>query len=598
MISPMQSSIAQQGSHRDAPPDTSALSHALVMMVDDEPIVTEVVQSFLEDGGFSNFVAVHDPMQAMPAMRRHRPDVVLLDLLMPGVNGFDLLMTMRSDEQLRYVPVIVLTAANDAPTKLRALELGATDFLAKPVDQSELTLRLRNTLAFKAYQDRLMLYDAVTGLPNSKSFSHRLQKTLENRGDDFIAILHVELDRIREVSDAIGMRAGDLLLQTFAHRLENELRSSDVVAHGAGPQRFSIARATGSAFNVLLPGMASADVAAGVARRLIDALSAPVMIDGQEIFGACNIGVAMAPDDGQETDLLLRHAAAAASQARRREPRSYAFYSEETNARSRERLTMENQLRRAIERNELLLHYQPKVSLVGNRIIGVEALVRWQHPQFGMVAPNRFIPVAEQSGLIVEIGSWVLNTACAQLLAWERAGLGEISMSVNVAPAQFQRQGFLKTVESAIRHLTLPPQRLVLELTESTLLRSAEESVRLLEEIRVLGPRLALDDFGTGYSSLTYLNRFPMDEIKLDRSFVCGLPDDLGSRAIIAAVVSLARCFGLQVTAEGAETDAQLAALRDLQCDAFQGFVFSRPVGAEQLERMLRTMPVALAAGR
>jgi diguanylate cyclase len=587
MISPMQSSLVQNISHREGAPEMAALSHALVMMIDDEPIVTEVVQSFLEDGGFSNFIAIHDPMQAISTLRRHRPDVVLLDLLMPGMSGFDLLSIIRSDEQLRYLPVIVLTAANDSPTKLRALELGATDFLAKPVDQSELTLRLRNTLAFKAYQDRLALYDAVTGLPNGKSFAHRLRQTLDHRGEEMVAILHIEVSRIREISDTLGLRAGDLLLRTYASRLENELRSGDTLGHGSGTSRFSVARASGEAFNVLLPNVSSSDIAATVARRLIEVLAEPIMIEGTEFYGAPNIGLAVSPGDGTEVDMLLRHAAAAVSQARRRGPRSYAFYSEETNARSLEVLTLENQLRRAIERDELVLHYQPKVDLATNRITGVEALLRWQHPQLGLVPPVKFIPVAEQCGLIVEIGAWVLDAACAQLRAWDQAGYHELAMSVNVAPLQFQRPGFIQTVESAIRGLRLPARRLVLELTESTLLRSADDSVRLLESIRVLGARLALDDFGTGYSSLTYLNRFPMDEIKLDRSFIVGLPSDIGSRAIIAAVVSLARCFGLQVTAEGAETDAQLAALRDLHCDSYQGFVFSRPVPAARLEELL-----------
>jgi EAL domain-containing protein (putative c-di-GMP-specific phosphodiesterase class I) len=325
-----------------------------------------------------------------------------------------------------------------------------------------------------------------------------------------------------------------------------------------------------------------------VARRLLSALGPPFMMEGHELFVTASIGLALSPGDGQDADLLLKHAEMAMYQAKRRGRHGYEFFSGEMNAHALERLTLENQLRRAVEREELVLYFQPKVDIATQRITGAEALVRWKHPELGMIPPNKFISMAEETGLIVEIGQWVLRAACQQMHAWTTAGLPPLSVAVNVSSVQFNQRKVWHAVRGALERSGLAPERLMLELTESMVMVNAEASIEMLYELKEMGIKLALDDFGTGYSSLTYLSRFPLDELKIDRSFISGLPVERDSIAIVSAILALARELELKVVAEGVENRDQLQFLRSRRCQEYQGYLCSRPAPAEAFANLLR----------
>jgi diguanylate cyclase (GGDEF)-like protein len=574
----------------------AALTNFTVMMVDDDPIMLEVVQTFLEEAGYSSFVTTSDPTQAMALLVAQRPDILLLDLMMPGVSGFDILGQVRSHEELRYTPVIMLTAESEGSAKLKALELGATDFLLKPVDPSELRLRLRNALAFKAYQDRLSDFDALTGLPNRRKFQSELAAALAKTAQQSsraCALLHIDLDRFKQVNDTLGHRIGDKLLCSVAQMLE---RIADTTKPSQFPgseqaARPSLARIGGNGFAVLLPSLhnlAKQDDATGIVRRILNSFAEPFHAEGHELFTTASIGIAISPSDGQDADTLLKNAEMAMYQAKKRGRGGYEFFSGDMNAQALERLTLENQLRRAVEREEFVLYFQPKVEVASRRVAGVEALIRWKHPEQGIIQPNKFIPIAEETGLIVEIGQWVLRSACSQLQAWMQQGLPPMCVAVNVSGAQFKHGTIWHAVRGALERSGIPPSHLVLELTESILMENAEDSVETLHELKDMGVKIAIDDFGTGYSSFTYLSRFPIDELKIDRSFIHGLTSQRGSPAIVGAMIALGRALNLQVVAEGVETPQQLEFLRARNCHQYQGFLCSRPVPPGPLTALLQ----------
>ncbi len=564
---------------------------ATIMMVDDEPIIAEVVQTFLEEAGYRHFITSHDPSSAADTIRSAVPDVLLLDLNMPGVSGYEILESIRRDQALCHLPVIILTSAADPATKLRALELGATDFLAKPVDRSELTLRLRNTLAFKSYQDRLAYYDALTGLPNRRLFLRQLQKAIDLTVNErrLLALLHVDLDRFRRVNDSLGHTVGDNLLKAVAVRLVDCVTPDKIAVMTQRHAHTAIVSRVGSdEFTVLLSHIDGPDDAARAARRLVESFAEPVVIDGQEIFVTPSIGIAIFPNDARNGESLIRVAEGAMLPAKRRGGNMYAFHSSDTHERSYRRLTLEGHLRRAIARNELTVHFQPKVDIATSKIVAAEALARWEHPQLGTVMPSQFIPIAEETGLITAIGEWLLHHACGQAMTWRSAGLPQIAIAINVSAVQFRHRNILRSIDKAKELTGFPIERLIVELTESVLLRDAQTSGLVIKAIKDRGVQLSLDDFGTGYSSLAYLKNFPLDELKMDRSFVKALPEDSGSRAIVGAVTALAHGLKLRVTAEGVENAAQLEYLRRHGCDQYQGFLYSRPLPAEEFAALLR----------
>ncbi len=581
----------------EAEAERESSKSAKIMLVDDEEISVEMLQAFLEEVGYTNFLSTSCASEAFDLLYNERPDVVLLDLVMPQVSGFEILARMQKDKILKRIPVIMLTAAADAVTKLEALKLGATDFLAKPVDSSELVLRLRNTLAAKAYQDQLAYFDGLTGLPNRERFLDRLDWTIRfsKRYGTTGAVLQIGLDRFKQINEALGPGIGDRLLRAVAQRLDESLRDTDVVARTTDQESQPLlSRMAGDEFTVLLPALAKSAEAGSVAQRILDIVAAPFNISGHELFVTCCIGIALYPADGTARDSILKAAAVSMRHAKRERRDSYRYFSKEFNAQSLDRLSLETELRRAIERGELELFYQPKVDLKSNRLVGAEALVRWRHPQRGMVSPGDFIPLAEETGLIIPLGQWVLNTACQQVRTWEAAGRQAPRVSVNVSSHQFRQRVLARNVQAALHGRKIAARHLCLELTESAIMEHAQDNVRTLAALKDSGVALSIDDFGTGYSSLSYLKRFPIDEIKIDRSFVSGVERDKDNAAIVTAVIAMAHSLGLRVVAEGVETAVELAYLLQQGCDECQGFLYSRPLPAADFGALLmaQSLPV------
>jgi len=422
-------------------------------------------------------------------------------------------------------------------------------------------------------------HDALTSLPNRAMFGDVLNLAIQNarRYKHNFAVLFIDLDRFKNINDTLGHEAGDKLLQEMGARLTQTVRSSDVVA-----------RLGGDEFVVLVQEVSEPRQVAAVARKVLSALVKPILVQGQECLVTASIGICMYPTEAQDEQSLMKNADIAMYRAKEDGKNNYKFYSEEINVHTFERLALEASLRRGLERNEFFLHYQAKLDLHTERITGVEALVRWQHPEMGMVPPAQFIPLAEETGLIVPIGKWVLNTACAQSVAWQREGLPPLCMAVNLSARQFADEDLLKDIAAALESTGLQPELLELELTESMVMQNAERAGRVLAEIKKTGARLAIDDFGVGYSSLTHLKRFPIDTLKVDRSFIRDLPQDLEDKAITEAIIAMGKSLGLTVVAEGVETLEQQTFLRDRACDEMQGYFFSKPIPGDQFARLFR----------
>ncbi len=567
-----------------------SLLNSTILMVDDEFTTIEVLKTFLEDAGYNNFLSTTESAEAFAMITQRKPDIVLLDLVMPDVNGFEILQQIRNDHKLCYTPVIVLTSSTDSETKLKALELGANDFLAKPVDPSELALRLRNTLSAKAYQDRLTYFDALTGLPNRVTYIDALcsvQEATQQTSNQF-AVLRLNLDRFKQINETLGPNAGDELLKAVAGRLEKCIHTTpSVFKLGFDDCRPEIYRISGDEFSVLLPRIETGEDAVSVARVIMDSLHEAFCHDGNDLFVTTSIGISVYPEDGREVDTLIKNAEVAMSYAKRQGGNNYYFYSSEINARSSERLRIANELRKAIENNELVLHYQPKVDTKTERINGVEALIRWQHPEHGLIPPGKFIPIAEENGLIIPISDWVLQEACRQAKQWQEEGIGIVPVSVNVSSSHFKQRRLLDSVSKVLADNRLTPACLELELTESVILENAEDNIQSLHELKQMGVCLALDDFGTGYSSLSYLTRFPLDTLKIDRSFIQDIHKNAANASIVSAMVLMAHSLGLKTVAEGVETAAEYAAISGKNCDSIQGYYFYRPLPIAELNKIL-----------
>ena len=422
-------------------------------------------------------------------------------------------------------------------------------------------------------------HDALTSLPNRARFSDTLNLALQNarRYHRNFAVLFIDLDRFKIINDTLGHEAGDKLLQEMGMRLTQTVRSSDVVA-----------RLGGDEFVVLVQEVDEAKQVEPVARKILSALIKPMVIHGQECRVTASIGICMYPSDAQDEPSLMKNADIAMYRAKEEGKNTYKFYSEKINVHSLERMALETSLRRGLERSEFFLHYQAKLDLQTGQISGVEALVRWQHPELGMVPPGQFIPLAEETGLIVPIGRWVLNTACAQNVAWQREGLPPLRMAVNLSARQFADVDLLKDIAAALEESGMKAELLELELTESMVMQNVERADKVLAAIKRIGVRLAIDDFGVGYSSLSHLKRFPIDTLKVDRSFIRDIPQDSDDKAITEAIIAMGKSLNLTVVAEGVETLEQETFLRDHACDETQGFYFSRPIANDQFAALLR----------
>ncbi len=759
---------------------------ATILIVEDEPKNRRLLEVMLKPEGYLT-VTANNGEEALAMVAEKPPDLILLDVMMPGMNGFEVAAKLKANSATRNLPIIILSALDDRGSMLAGLSAGAEDFLTKPIDRAELWVRVRNLLRLKEYSDflaehnqlleqavrerneeiaerkraealvirlnrlyailsginaaivrirnrqelfneacriaveqghfrmawvglvdsdegeltptawsgvdegyldkmtsyikdkgtnslllvvralqektpifcndfdsdpkvahwrldalqrgyrsmgifplmgnrddqpvglfvlyasepnffdreeikllteltanvsyaleyiekedklnHLAYHDALTGLPSRTLFQDRLAQALTNshRHGNRLGVLFIDLDNFKNINDSLGHHAGDILLKQVAARFSTCMREGDTVA-----------RLGGDEFVVILGSIASEDDAWMVSQKILKLMTKPITIEGHELIVTCSIGIALYPKDGEDVKTLLQSADGALYLAKSKGRNNAQFCTAEMNAKALGQLTLENGMRQAIKRQEFLLHYQPRVDLVSGEITGTEALVRWQHPVQGLLYPTTFIPVAEESGLIVPLGEWVLRTACEQNKAWQLAGLKPVSIAVNLSARQFKQQDLVELVTHILKETELDPSYLELELTESMVMQNVEATIATLTQLRAIGVKLAIDDFGIGYSSLNYLKHFPINFLKIDKSFVRDITTDRDDAIITKIIISMAHDMGLKVTAEGVETDEQKSFLCLHRCDEMQGYLFSKPIPADEFEILLK----------
>jgi diguanylate cyclase (GGDEF)-like protein len=695
---------------------------ARILVVDDDSGGRRLTRATLAKAGFRVAEAC-DGKAALEAMQADLPDLVLMDVSMPVMDGFAACAGLRRLTGGDRVPVIMMTGLDDTASIERAFEVGATDFVTKPINWAVLPHRVRYMLRASAaindlqqnerrlsnaqrigemgdwewnlrddrvsasaqawrlfsherplstassdaffatvHQEdrdrwllaiervasraegfaielrivrpgggvrhvhqqveviecsaagaavrlagavhditrrkdneeqirRLAYYDPLTGLPNRLLFTEQLSRALAHaeRHRGRIATMFVDLDNFKRVNDTLGHRAGDQLLREASARLSAVLRGQDSVARGSvdSGSDCSIARLGGDEFIVLLTDVTQAQDAARAARRLVDALDEPFIIEGTEIFCGGSVGVSMYPEDGADVDTLLMNADTAMYRAKARGRGAYQLYDKAMNESALDHLRMETRLRRAIERSEFTLHYQPRIDVVSGRIVGAEALIRWQHPERGLLLPADFIPLVEQAGLVIPVGEWAIETACAQSAKWHKMGLQTVPVAVNLASSHLREKGLPTLVALTLAKHGVPARCLEIEVTESILLADPELAVRIAQELAEMGVQLSIDDFGTGYSSMSYLKRLPLAALKIDRSFVRDLDSNPEDEAIVRAIIALARSLKLRVVAEGVETQGQLVLLQSMRCDEYQGFLNSHAIEPAEFAELL-----------
>lgn len=683
----------------------------LVMIADDDPTVRLICRETLSPSEF-RVITVADGQAALDAFDQHLPDLLLLDVEMPRIGGLSVCEKLRSESRSADLPILILASMDDADVVDRAYELGATDFIDKPINWKSLPYRLRFVLRassllsklntsqrhaqtlLQAIPDLILLldhkgliveqitrvgdsntaeiysgdgkmledflpaevaraarehlqvslttgelqtfeyqidggqrtfearllpqagdqtlmimrditqrrrseerarelayFDDVTGLPNRRMFSRELRRGIRQakRTNMMAAILYLDLDRFKRINDTLGHSVGDALLKAVATRLSASVRPTDFLATGTSKDFLSgeISRFGGDEFVVLLTDIELDEQARAVASRIRRALTSPFNYEGRQFVVSSSIGVAMYPRDGSNVETLLMNADTAMYQAKSAGRNTVRFYEPEMNARALQRFELEDDLRRAIEENQFQLYFQPKHSIATGEVTGAEALLRWQHPQRGWIAPTKFIGLAEETGLIVPIGEWVISEACRQLRLWHDNGHSKLCVAVNISANQVSHGDVADSVMGAIWEHGIRPQCLELEITESLLIRDVREAKGILRTFKDAGIRISIDDFGTGYSSLSYLRQFPLDALKIDRSFVQTMHVNPDDAALCGAIVAIGKKLGLKTIAEGVELEEQLDALRQSGCDEAQGYLFSGALPADELEEYL-----------
>ncbi len=685
-------------------------SKPLALVVDDEPSLRIYLGTALKKAGF-NVIEAECGTMALELFPTHRPDLILLDVVMPGMDGFEVCKAVRRLPGGRYTQILMVTGSDDDASIEKAFEAGASDFVSKPLTWTMLGHKakylLRAGQAFKAlarnrsrlaktqelaklgnwqieldtfeftcsskacrllglerqrqasYADflspiiarerdtvkeridqaaqsnksivlnypvilpdgtqkhilnqgeilynengdpELMLgviqdvtqlkqaeeeirllafYDSLTGLANRSLFMDRLNQaiTSADRTQQKFALLFLDLDQFKLINDSLGHHIGDLLLKQVATRLKSNIRGSDTAAmFGLSSQGSVIARLGGDEFVVLLCNIKEAEIAAKVAMRVIREISGTYRLDGHDVSMTTSIGISVYPEDGRETSVLLKNADTAMYHAKNKGRNGFQFFTESLNRSALERFSIERDLKNALLNDELVLFYQPRVDLLSRKIVGAEALIRWNHPLKGMIQPNQFIPIAEESGQIIDINKWVLQNACLDKNEWIEAGLNPVNVAVNLSGYRLSSQNIIQTIKDALGSLPDENRGIEIEITENVLMQDTKETVSTLQSIKSLKLRIALDDFGTGYSSLSYLTSFPVDIIKIDRSFVMGCTSESKNLIIIKAIIAMGHSLDKQIVAEGIETEEQFRLMQELCCDEGQGFFFKHPV--------------------
>jgi len=546
-----------------------------ILVVDDDRGMRFAIRKVLEKDGY-RVDEVANGEQAVMYCERFMPDLVLMDAIMPGMDGFTACSEIQSLPCGKYVPVLVVTALNDDISIGRAFSAGATDYISKPVNFSVLRKRIERLLQAsqsEKYVRELAYNDSLTGLPNRTMFTETLSNMIAAGNNKHMrAVLFLDLDRFKLVNDTFGHYAGDLLLKVVAERLQGCVRQGDMVSRFGGDE-----------FTIVLDRVKSYAVVENVAAKIQRTLSRPFALLGEVMHVSTSIGIAMHPNDGDDIGGLLKNADIAMYRAKELGD-GYAFYEQKMEADVARRLGMENDLRGALERNEMMVFYQPQENLKTGELIGMEALVRWQHPTRGLVSPLEFIELAEETGQILELGEWVMRTACRQLKIWQDKGYKSVRMAVNLAGRQLQSGNIVESIAAVLEETGLSGEKLELEITESTIMGHAEEVIETLDKIKQMGVMVAVDDFGTGYSSLSYLKRFPIDLLKIDRSFVSDITSDRVDAGIVTTIITLAHSLGLKVIAEGVETVLQKEFLTKEGCDYMQGYLLGKPVPADEFE--------------
>ena len=576
-----------------------------MLIAEDDALTRRLLQETLGQAGYK-VVAVENGRMALECLSsKVGPRLALLDWLMPGLNGIEVCREIRRHSEYPYIYMIMLTARRSKEDVVRGLEAGADDYLTKPFDLEELKARLRCGERILRLEDKVTydaLHDPLTQLPNRSFFLERLTLCVSwgmLHPDYKFAVLSVDMDRFKVVNDSLGISAGDWLLVQIAERLLGSIRRDDALLRSVNVRGVAdqldgtgmLARLGGDKFTILLDNIRNASEGIRVAERIQQTIQAPFDIDGHMVFTTASVGIAFSGTGYSAAEDMLGDANTAMVWAKTLGKARYEMCDPSMHATAAGRFRLETDLRRATENQEFLVHYQPIVSLIDFRITGFEALVRWQRPEFGLVMPGGFISAAEDTGLILWIGQWILQEACRQICAWnlQFPCRPPFTMAVNISAKQFAQANLVSQIANVLSETTLAPETLRLELTESVTMRDEERTTRILSELRNLGVRLCIDDFGTGYSSLSYLRRFALDILKIDRSFVTEMLDNSESQEIVKTILNLGRNLRMKVVAEGVETCEQMILLKSLGCEFAQGYLFSRPLDSAAVARTLET---------
>ena len=549
----------------------------VVVLADDDPSIRLMVRHVLESEDF-DIVEAADGLEAIKAVEKHHPALILLDAVMPGIDGFTTCQQIK-EKGHTDIPVMMITGLDDDASVERAYEVGAIDFITKPIKWAVLKHRVKSVVA-KVIAERkvqLLAYrDTLTDLPNRLLFADRLEQAVirSERSRTSMALMLVDIDDFKLVNDSFGHDAGDKLIKAVGTLISRSLRRAD-----------TIARLGGDEFAVIIEGIDSPEDAISIADNLTTILEHNVRLDDQETYTSASIGIAVYPDDGKDARTLLKNADTAMFRAKESGRHCFQFYKPEMSVSAMERLELENSLKAAFENDEFMIHYQPVIDIQKNEIVSAEALLRWQHPDKGMIQPTDFVSVIEDSGLIIALGEWVIYSACKQIRVWEDAGLKDQHVSINLAPRQFKEQDLVAIFSQAISENNIEGSALSVEITERTLIDNIGEVESTLKKLRGLGIKVMLDDFGTGYASLAYLKEFPVDIVKIDRTFVTGIPDNHEDSAIVDAIAGLTRGLKLELLAEGVENERQLDVLKGLGCQYGQGYYWSKALPGDEFEQ-------------